>query len=81
MTVDDGKGAKVDWRWRGALRRVLLRAGWERDTLKVGETITVFTQSSQGQQPRVPDGAGRQKRRHDPEQRRMRHSGLFWLAI
>ena len=42
MTVDDGKGAKVDWRVEGRAPGVLLRAGWERDTLKVGETITVF---------------------------------------
>ena len=42
MTVDDGKGAKVDWTVEGRAPGVLLRAGWERDTLKAGETITVF---------------------------------------
>ena len=42
MTVDDGKGAKVDWMVEGRAPGVLRRAGWERDTLKVGETITVY---------------------------------------
>jgi hypothetical protein len=42
ITVDDGKGAKVDWAVEGRAPGVLRRVGWERDTLKVGETITVF---------------------------------------
>jgi hypothetical protein len=42
ITVDDGKGARVDWTVEGRGPGVLRRAGWERDTLKVGETITVY---------------------------------------
>ena len=42
ITVDDGKGTKVDWTVEGRGPGVLRRAGWERDTLKVGETITVY---------------------------------------
>jgi hypothetical protein len=42
ITVDDVKGTKVDWTIEGRAPGVLRRAGWERDTLKVGENITVF---------------------------------------
>jgi hypothetical protein len=42
MTVDGGKGAKVNWRVEGRPPGVLRRVGWERDTLKVGERITVY---------------------------------------
>ncbi len=42
MTVDDGKGAKVDWTVEGRAPGVLRRVGWERDTLKASETITVY---------------------------------------
>ena len=42
MTVDDGKGGKVDWTVEGRAPGVLRRVGWERDTLKAGETITVY---------------------------------------
>src|SRR5712691_782620 len=41
VTVDD-KGPKVDWTVEGRAPGVLRRAGWERDTLKVGESITVY---------------------------------------
>jgi len=41
VTVDD-KGSKVDWTIEGRAPGVLRRAGWERDTLQVGEHITVF---------------------------------------
>ncbi len=41
VIVDD-KGTKVDWTIEGRAPGVLRRAGWERDTLKVGENITVF---------------------------------------
>jgi len=41
LTVDDGKGAKVDWALEGRAPGVLLRAGWTRGSLKPGETVTV----------------------------------------
>lgn len=41
MTVDDGKGGKVDWGVEGRAPGILLRAGWSKNSLKPGETITV----------------------------------------
>jgi hypothetical protein len=41
LSVDDGKGAKVEWTVEGRAPGVLRRAGWERTTLQVGETLTV----------------------------------------
>ncbi len=41
LTVDDGKGGKVDWGIEGRAPGVLLRAGWTRTSLQPGETITV----------------------------------------
>jgi hypothetical protein len=41
LTVDDGKGAKVEWAAEGRAPGVLLRAGWTRSSLKGGETVTV----------------------------------------
>ncbi len=41
LTVDDGKGGKVDWAVEGRAPGVLLRAGWTKSSLKPGETITV----------------------------------------
>jgi hypothetical protein len=41
LTVDDGKGGKVDWAVEGRAPGVLLRAGWTKASLKPGETITV----------------------------------------
>ena len=41
MSVDDGKGGKVEWMVEGRAPGVLRRAGWERTTLQVGETVTV----------------------------------------
>ena len=41
LTVDDGKGGKVEWEIEGRPPGVLSRAGWSRTVLKVGDTITV----------------------------------------
>jgi hypothetical protein len=41
MTVDDGKGGKVEWAVEGRAPGVLLRAGWTRSSMKPGETVTV----------------------------------------
>ena len=41
LTIDDGKGGKVDWAVEGRAPGVLLRAGWSKDSIKPGETITV----------------------------------------
>jgi hypothetical protein len=41
LTVDDGKGNKVEWAAEGRAPGVLGRAGWSRSSLKGGETVTV----------------------------------------
>ena len=41
LSVDDGKGATVKWEIEGRTPGQLVRAGWSRTTLKIGETITV----------------------------------------
>ncbi len=41
LTIDDGKGGKVDWGIEGRAPGVLLRAGWTKNSLQPGETITV----------------------------------------
>jgi hypothetical protein len=41
LTVVDAKGKSVDWAIEGRAPGVLLRAGWSRDSLKLGETVTV----------------------------------------
>jgi hypothetical protein len=41
LTIDDGKGGKVDWAVEGRAPGVLLRAGWTRTSLQPGEMITV----------------------------------------
>ena len=41
LTVDDGKGHKVDWSLEGRAPGVLLRAGWTKNSLMPGETATV----------------------------------------
>jgi hypothetical protein len=41
LTVDDGKGGKVDWGIEGRAPGVLLRAGWTKNSLQPGEPITV----------------------------------------
>jgi len=41
LTVDDGKGNKTEWAVEGRPPGILGRAGWSRDILKPGETVTV----------------------------------------
>src|SRR5580692_577092 len=41
VTVDDGKGNKVDWKAEGRPPGTLGRAGWTPKILQPGETITV----------------------------------------
>jgi hypothetical protein len=41
MTVDDGKGGKVELAVEGRAPGVLGRAGWDRTILKPGEKVTV----------------------------------------
>jgi hypothetical protein len=41
LTVDDGKGGKVDWAIEGRAPGVLRRVGWDKAVLAPGETVTV----------------------------------------
>jgi hypothetical protein len=41
LTVEDGKGNKVDWSVEGRAPGVLLRAGWTPKSLVPGEKVTV----------------------------------------
>ncbi len=41
LTVDDGKGNKVDWKVEGRPPGILARAGWSPKVLQVGETVTI----------------------------------------
>ena len=41
VVVDDGKGGKVEWACEGRAPGILGRAGWTRNILKAGETVTV----------------------------------------
>ena len=41
LSVDDGKGGKVDWAIEGRTPGQLLRAGWSRSILKAGDIITI----------------------------------------
>jgi hypothetical protein len=41
LTVDDGKGNKVDWKVEGRPPGILGRAGWTPKSLQPGEMITV----------------------------------------
>lgn len=41
LTVDDGKGGKVEWACEGRAPGVLLRAGWTPKSIAVGDKITI----------------------------------------
>jgi hypothetical protein len=41
LTVDDGKGNKVDWKVEGRPPGILSRAGWTPKSLQPGETVTI----------------------------------------
>jgi len=42
ITVDDGKGGKVDWAIEGRAPGVLLRAGWTPKVVKPGDEVQVY---------------------------------------
>jgi hypothetical protein len=41
LTVDDGKGGKVEWSCEGRAPGILLRAGWTPKSLVPGEKVTI----------------------------------------
>ena len=41
LSVDDGKGGKVEWQIEGRPPGVLARSGWSKNTFKAGDKITV----------------------------------------
>lgn len=41
VTVDDGKGNKVDWKVEGRPPGILSRAGWTPKSLQPGEEVTI----------------------------------------
>ncbi len=41
VIVDDGQGGKVEWECEGRAPGILLRAGWTKNSLKPGDTVTV----------------------------------------
>jgi hypothetical protein len=41
VSVDDGKGNKVDWKVEGRPPGILIRSGWTPKSIQPGETITV----------------------------------------
>jgi hypothetical protein len=41
LTVDDGKGNKVDWKAEGRPPGILIRSGWSPKVLQPGETVTI----------------------------------------
>ena len=41
LSVDDGKGGKVEWQIEGRTPGQLDRAGWSRGSLKPGDVITI----------------------------------------
>jgi Family of unknown function (DUF6152) len=41
LTVDDGKGNKVDWKAEGRPPGILARAGWTPKSLQPGEMVTI----------------------------------------
>src|SRR5687767_15525932 len=41
LSVDDSNGGKVQWEIEGRTPGQLVRAGWSKTTLTVGETVTV----------------------------------------
>jgi len=63
VQVTDESGANVEWRFEGFGPGSLQRYGWHRNTLKVGDKITVFTRPMRNGKPAgtferaiLPDG-------------------------
>jgi hypothetical protein len=42
LDVKDDSGATIQWKFEGFPPNMLRRQGWTRDTMKVGDTVTVF---------------------------------------
>jgi Family of unknown function (DUF6152) len=42
VDVKSDTGATTQWKFEGYPPNMLIRQGWKRETLKIGETITVF---------------------------------------
>lgn len=42
LDVKDDSGATVQWKFEGFPPNMLRRQGWNRDTMKIGDTVTVF---------------------------------------
>ena len=42
ITVEDGKGSKVEWAMEGRAPGVLLRAGWTPTVMKPGDEVQVY---------------------------------------
>jgi hypothetical protein len=53
LTVDDGKGGKVEWLAEGRAPGILLRAGWTKNSLKFGETVTVDMSPAKNGMPKA----------------------------
>ena len=64
VDVKDGNGKVTNWAIEGGPPNTLYRAGWKKDTLKAGETITIENASTardgskklSGGTVRLPDG-------------------------
>ncbi|HXD75317.1 MAG TPA: DUF6152 family protein [Vicinamibacterales bacterium] len=41
LTVDDGRGGKVEWKVEGRAPGILRRAGWKTTSLEPGDVVTV----------------------------------------
>jgi hypothetical protein len=41
LAVDDGMGGTVEWAVEGRAPGILLRAGWTKASIKVGDTVTI----------------------------------------
>ena len=41
LSVDDGKGGKVEWQVEGRPPGILSRAGWSRNSVKPGAVVTI----------------------------------------
>ena len=65
VSVDDGKGGKVEWAAEGRAPGVLLRAGWSRSSLKSGETVTVYMSPAKDGKPTAPFSPISQRRNKD----------------
>ena len=68
LTVDDGKGGTVEWMAEGRAPGILLRAGWTKNSLKGGETVSVDMSPAKNGRPEGDHRAGNQGRWNHPFQ-------------